>query len=347
MTSWARSIEIPASLVVECGAMGRVSAIMDAASLDRQRPLVVASTGPTRTFATDVLNLLGPSALLATCTEGTIVESASVAAHAIAEGATSIVAVGGGKVVDTGKYAAARTGVPFVSVPTAVANDGISSPVASLLDRTGHRVSLGARMPAAVIVDLDVTCEAPAHLTAAGVGDLASNLVAVADWRLAGHCGRESYDEFAGMIGEAAGRMIWGFPSQDARNRGAQLARGLLLSGLAMATAGTSRPCSGGEHLVSHALDAVLGTAALPHGVQVALGTLLLAKPHGLDLPRLRTVMSSCGLPVTIAQAGIDLTIMVRAIELAPSMRPNRFTIIDELFASGVRAIELIDDSIR
>jgi glycerol-1-phosphate dehydrogenase [NAD(P)+] len=181
-------------------------------------------------------------------------------------------------------------------------------------------------------------------LLAAGVGDLASNLVAVADWRLAGEAGRDNYDEFAALIGEAAGQMIWDLPSLTDQRRAGQVARGLLLSGVAMATAGTSRPCSGGEHLISHALDALLGSNASPHGVQVALGTLMLAKPHGFDLPKLRSVLRSCGVPVTLEEAGIDLDIMKKAVEIAPSMRPDRYTVLNELAAAGMTPEALVHD---
>jgi glycerol-1-phosphate dehydrogenase [NAD(P)+] len=113
---------------------------------------------------------------------------------------------------------------------------------------------------------------------------------------------------------------------------------------VAMATAGTSRPCSGGEHLISHALDALLGSNASPHGVQVALGTLMLAKPHGFDLPKLRSVLRSCGVPVTLEEAGIDLDIMKKAVEIAPSMRPDRYTVLNELAAAGMTPEALVHD---
>ena len=62
------------------------------------------------------------------------------------------------------------------------------------------------------------------------------------------------------------------------------LAKGLLLSGLAMAAAGTSRPCSGAEHLISHSLDRLLGERAAMHGEQVALGCLFAAAAHDSPL---------------------------------------------------------------
>ena len=56
------------------------------------------------------------------------------------------------------------------------------------------------------------------------------------------------------------------------------LAEALVLSGLAMATAGSSRPCSGGEHEILHAIDHLFpGTAH--HGELAGAATLFTALP--------------------------------------------------------------------
>ena len=343
MADASRSVLVPAMLHLRAGAVDHVGEVVAVAGLDDDRTIVVQGPGPSAPYGARVTKSVDGEVTTWTTAEGTVREAAKLAAHAIEEEARLIVGVGGGRVIDVAKLAAARTGVPFVSVPTTLSSDGISSPVASLEDKRGRRVSLGARMPAAVIVDLDVVADAPALHIAAGTGDLASNLVATADWRLADERGEEAYDEFAALIAEAAANAVWEFPTVDASMRVALLARGLVLSGLAMATAGSSRPCSGGEHLVSHALDTILGDRALPHGCQVALGTLLLADPHGFDQGRLRRVFESCGLPASAAEAGIAPATFVEALGLGPSMRPGRYTIIDDLLRDGVDLAALVE----
>ena len=57
-----------------------------------------------------------------------------VAAEVAASGANFVVGVGGGSKIDITKVVAARLKIPFVSVPTSAAHDGISSPRASLHD---------------------------------------------------------------------------------------------------------------------------------------------------------------------------------------------------------------------
>src|SRR5262245_20647627 len=95
----------------------------------------------------------------------------------------AVVGIGGGKTIDTAKYAASRYAIPMVSVATSLANDGIASPVASLT-HDGGTGSYGVHTPIAIVVDLDFVENGPDRQTQAGIGDAVSNLNAVADWEL-------------------------------------------------------------------------------------------------------------------------------------------------------------------
>lgn len=50
----------------------------------------------------------------------------------------AIVGLGGGKIIDAAKYAAARVGLPVVAVATNLAHDGICSPVSTLDNDAGR-----------------------------------------------------------------------------------------------------------------------------------------------------------------------------------------------------------------
>ncbi len=91
--------------------------------------------------------------------------------------------LGGGKIIDCAKFAAARVGLPLVAVPTNLAHDGLCSPVATL-DNDAGRGSYGVPNPIAVVIDLDVIREAPARFVRAGIGDAISNINSIADWEL-------------------------------------------------------------------------------------------------------------------------------------------------------------------
>jgi glycerol-1-phosphate dehydrogenase [NAD(P)+] len=164
------------------------------------------------------------------------------------------------------------------------------------------------------------------------VGDLLANPCALHDWRLAAAAGGEEVDDFAALLSQSAFDLVYtaevssGPPPQEFLHR---LLRGLVLSGLAMEIAGSSRPCSGAEHLISHALDSLHpGTAQ--HGEQVAFGALVATRLQGGDWRRLREFMLAAGLEDAARGFGLEVRDAVAAVRAAPSMRPARHTVLSE-----------------
>ena len=242
-----------------------------------------------------------------------------------------IVGVGGGRVADVAKLAAARREAEVVTIPTQLASDAICSPVAIILDDGGRERSVGARMPIAIIVDLDVVDSAPSITWRAGLGDLISNLSAVRDWRRAHQSRGEAFDDFACLTSEAAALSVIeddaDLGSEDYRQK---LIRGLILSGLAMEMAGSSRPASGSEHLISHALDRILDHPH-PHGLQVAVGAIAAGILREEDDNRLIAFYRRVGLPVVPADLDISLDDFLAAVRLGPTTRPGRTTCLDDV----------------
>jgi glycerol-1-phosphate dehydrogenase [NAD(P)+] len=99
-----------------------------------------------------------------------------------------------------------------------------------------------------------------------------------------------------------------------------------------MEVAGTSRPCSGAEHLVSHALDELGAASDALHGEKVALGVLVaLALQDNPNAHRVRRLFARVGLPPSLAEMGIDEPGLVDALCRAPSTRPGRWTALSEV----------------
>jgi glycerol-1-phosphate dehydrogenase [NAD(P)+] len=312
--------------------LAAVGGLVATHGFDTSVVLVGTGGGPSRAFGDAVaagLTALGIEVVQQTGLTGELHQAAELASTVISRQVSLAVAVGGGRVIDTVKLAAARTGTELVSVPTTIAHDGISSPVASL-QVDGMRTSFAARMPAGIVVDTDVIGQAPPRTQRAGVGDLVSNLTAIADWQLAHTAGQDRFDAYSALIAESAARPVLDVGTLSGPADHELLAKGLLLSGLAMAAAGTSRPCSGAEHLVSHSLDRLLGARAGLHGEPVALGCLISAAAHRSPLlDRLRELFQRVGLPVTPAELGITDEEMLEAILRAPATRPERYTILN------------------
>jgi len=330
-----RTIAIPRLLNVGAGCLSALEPLLREAAFDLHAVCVGAGEGPSVQFADAAVEGLrgaGIEPLEVHGLSGRLDQAAELAARVIEDGVTLLVAVGGGRVIDTVKLAAARTGTDLVSVPTAISHDGISSPVASLVPKDGPRQSYAAAMPGGIIVDIDVIGSAPPRTLRAGVGDLVSNLTALMDWRRADALGHDRYDAFSAMIAEHAARPVLDIEELSTAASHELVAKGLLMSGLAMAAAGTSRPCSGAEHLISHGLDERLGDRAAMHGEQVALGTLVAAEAHGSPMrATLVEFFDRLELPCRPGQLGIGDAELEDAILGAPATRPDRYTILTDV----------------
>ncbi|MEU3567169.1 iron-containing alcohol dehydrogenase family protein [Kitasatospora sp. NPDC036755] len=245
----------------------------------------------------------------------------------------AIVGLGGGKIIDAAKYAAARVGLPLVAVATNLAHDGICSPV-STLDNDAGRGSYGVPSPIGIVVDLDVIRQAPQRFVAAGVGDVVSNISACADWELSHAVTGEPVDGLAVAMARSAGENLLRHPgSTQDQDLLTALAEALVLSGIAMNIAGSTRPSSGACHEISHALDVLYPKRSAQHGEQVGLGAAFASflrgerELTGLIVERL----ASHGLPVTAAQIGFTEAEFTEAVHYAPNTRPGRFTILEHL----------------
>jgi glycerol-1-phosphate dehydrogenase [NAD(P)+] len=340
-----RTISIPALLDIRRGALDDLPEVLHR-TFDSSRAVVVSGLTASLSSARrviDGLRALGSEVVAHEGVGGTTKASIEVEHLLVDTRPTLVVAVGGGRSIDAAKLAAAHAGIPFVAVPTTLSHDGMASPVASLAGEDGVRRSLASGMPAGVVIDLDVVGDAPQEFVRAGIGDLVSNLTAVADWRLAAKGGEEPFDEFAASIAlqSALPALGVGWPLEGDDLQ--LVARGLVMSGLAMEVAGSSRPCSGAEHLISHALDQILGTDAGAHGEQVALGVLLVAEPSGVDLGRVRALYERIGLPTSLEGCGLGRDTLSKAIRVAPSTRPARTTVLDRLDLSDAGIDRMLD----
>lgn len=244
----------------------------------------------------------------------------------------ALVGIGGGRTLDVAKYAATRLALPMVAVATNLAHDGIASPVSSLLHE-GGKGSFGVGLPMAVVVDLDYVRASPPRMVRSGIGDLISDLTAIEDWRLAHEERGEPIDGLAVTFARtAAESVIHRTDGIESDGFLTSLAEGLVLSGMAMAAAGSSRPSSGADHEVMHAIDALFpGTAN--HGELAGVGALFSAFLRD-DAPlaaRLDDCLRRHDLPRVPADVGLSDEQFAQAVVLAPTTRPDRYTILEHL----------------
>lgn len=251
-----------------------------------------------------------------------------------------ITGVGGGRSVDTAKMIAYNLSKPFVSMPTAASHDGMASPFVSIVSDKPHSVVASA--PLGVFVDIDIIRKAPAKLLASGCGDLIANIIAVRDWQLGHEKTGEYYGRYSADLALMSAKIVMENSSYYAKN-GLDvriIVEALISAGVASCIAGSSRPCSGAEHLFSHALDKIAPGRGL-HGEKCGIGSIMMAKLQGQDWKKIAKTLKDVGAPTSAKQVGLKSDEVVTALMIAQELRPERYTILKEIEMTERKALNL------
>lgn len=251
--------------------------------------------------------------------------------------ASFAIAVGGGSVIDTCKLASHKNNIPFISVPTALSHDGVTSASASIMSESGVKETHIASPPIAVVFDLSILRTQPRRMIASGCGDMMSKATSIKDWELGRNDIGEYYcptvaklslmtfDETISFI-QSGGKDIEGF------------SQAIFQSGIAMAMMGSTRPNSGSEHIISHYIDMRSSRPAM-HGEQVGVATILMSLYHSkynenwwseekYQWYYIKAMLEKIQAPVTIESLGVELDILIEALTSGYKIRPNRYTIL-------------------
>jgi glycerol-1-phosphate dehydrogenase [NAD(P)+] len=243
--------------------------------------------------------------------------------------ADAIIGFGGGKALDVAKYIAFLCRLPYLSVPTSLSNDGFCSPQ-SCLTVGNRRWPLPSAMPFGVILDTAVCLNAPEILWHSGVGDLVSKFTAVTDWKMAFHATGTPVDDFAALLSDASVYQFLARPKRGLEGM-TLLGTALLLNGISMSICGSSRPASGSEHLISHALDSVSKRPRL-HGLQVGVATYLISllqdRNSGQNSGRIAALFDATGFWRAIASDPFDRAEWLEAACIAPSIKSDFYTVL-------------------
>jgi glycerol-1-phosphate dehydrogenase [NAD(P)+] len=326
---------IPSPVVVDIsrGALDDLAGLLADQRISSSGKLSIAVSGGSGQALREKLAPVLPDADWYGVADGTIDSAVRLADDIKGKRYDAVVGLGGGKIIDVTKYAAARVGLPMVAVATNLSHDGICSPV-STLDNDNGRGSYGVPTPVAVVIDLDVIRDAPVRFVRSGIGDAVSNISAIADWELSHRISGEPVDGLAAAMARTAGEAVLRHPGSVGDDEFITvLAEALVLTGIAMSISGDTRPSSGACHEISHAFDLLYPKRSALHGEQVGLGAAFAMHLRGAhDESKLFTeVLRRHGLPVLPEEIGFSVDEFVRAVAYAPQTRPGRFTILEHL----------------
>ena len=209
-------------------------------------------------------------------------EAAIAAVEVKMEGVDLLLAIGSGVIQDLCKYVSHVSKVPYMVLATAPSMDGYASDGAAMI-LEGMKVTVKAGLPRAILADPAVLAAAPMDMIRAGYGDIIGKFSALNDWKLS-RCVTDEY--FCDFIYDLTFRQIQrnleladGLQNRDEEAVKA-LMEALVVIGILMSFAGSSRPASGSEHHLSHFFEItgiVDRTPYLAHGVDVACSTVITA----------------------------------------------------------------------
>jgi glycerol-1-phosphate dehydrogenase [NAD(P)+] len=327
-------MQLPREVIVGKGTLSRVSETAKRLGLTRSA-LILGGHKSSKIAGNTVIHQLEQAGI---AVDSLIVETATMKDITTAEEKIKqtkpqvIIAVGGGTKIDVAKLSSARQHIPFISIPTALSHDGIASPLASIKGFE-KPYSAMAQAPLAIIADTKIIAKAPKRSVISGYGDVIAKFTAVKDWKLAHAEKNEYYGEYAASLALMSARLIVQNTEviKHRKEEGLRvLLEALVSCGVAMAIAGSSRPCSGSEHMFSHALDAVRNNGSM-HGEQCGVGTILMAYLHNANWKRIRDSLKNMSAPTTARELDVTSKEVVEALEMAAFIRPERYTILQKL----------------
>ena len=194
----------------------------------------------------------------------------------------AVIGIGSGVINDISKIIANVSGKKYIVVGTAPSMDGYASATSSM-SIEGLKVSLPSKCADIIVGDTEVLRNAPMKMIISGLGDMLAKYIAICEWRISNLINGEAVsEEVAAMVRASLKKCVDnadGILKREAEATEAVF-EGLVLCGLAMKIAGTSRPASGVEHYLSHIWDMRCEEFKTPvelHGLQCAVGTYIAA----------------------------------------------------------------------
>ncbi len=259
-------------------------------------------------------------------------EAVDIARKICIEDIQIIVGFGGGRVLDTAKYAAHISKATYICLPSSLSNDSLASPFAVLETENGARKTLSCLIPEAIIVDTTLIAKAPLNQILSGIGDTIAKHTALYDWKISAKKSGQAINDFAYALSRMSYDSVYHCDQKDLKSRVfiRILSRALVMGGLAMEIAGSSRPCSGSEHLFAHAIEEYYPEIRISHGFSVALGSVASCIFQGQDEKGISEFYRTYGIDTDPSVYGISKEMFADIWMKARTVRPGRITVLDE-----------------
>ena len=206
-----------------------------------------------------------------------------------------IISVGTGSLNDICRVTAFDMKKRFCIFATAPSMDGFASDTAPIIENN-FKNSWKAEQPEVIIADTKILAKSPVELKAAGFGDMVAKYIGILDWKIANLLIDEYYcPAVADITMQGVNKVVALADKVTEEDEAAagSIMEGLVLSGIGMKLAMSSRPASGAEHVVSHFWECYkLARGIWPefHGKKVGVASVLINRIYRNIADRVETV---------------------------------------------------------
>ena len=206
-----------------------------------------------------------------------------------------IISVGTGSLNDICRVTAFDMKKRFCIFATAPSMDGFASDTAPIIENN-FKNSWKAEQPEIIIADTKILAKSPVELKAAGFGDMVAKYIGILDWKIANLLIDEYYcPAVADITMQGLNKVVALADKVTEEDEAAagSIMEGLVLSGIGMKLAMSSRPASGAEHVVSHFWECYkLARGIWPefHGKKVGVASVLINRIYRNIADRVETV---------------------------------------------------------
>jgi glycerol-1-phosphate dehydrogenase [NAD(P)+] len=270
-------------VIIENGALEKLPELVKG----YHRILLVADENTWKTCGDEVALLLTDKlqSMLVYQSEGYLIpneQAIDLLDQEITEETDFVIGIGSGVINDICKYVAYKRELNYAIVITAPSMDGYASSGTALIIE-GMKVTYTVCPPKIIIADIDVVKNAPLDMIRSGYGDIIGKYSALNDWRFSRIVNDEFFcEDIYQLVYDVTNAVRDNAKQITERDEGAItfLTEALILIGVAMSMAGSTRPASGSEHHLSHFFEITGLIHHQPyffHGTDVAYSTVITA----------------------------------------------------------------------
>ncbi len=339
---------LPYHLIVDEGIFGRIPLVMEDIdpTIAEKKTIIVTEENLKKIFETTLAGIEKsfPKSEMYLIQQASYDNAVALAKYITMNDIQIVIGFGGGTVLDLAKFAAFVSKAKLISLPTTLSNDSLASPVSVLGTEGKARKTFKCTIPDAILVDANIIMSAPERQLLSGIGDTVSKYTALNDWKIAHVKGADHVDDFAYMISKMAFNSIAYNDQKELKSVDfiKRLTQALVMGGLAMEIAGTSRPSSGSEHHFCHALEEnYADKVSVPHGIAVAMGSYGACKFQERNIAKITRIIKEYNIPVVPSDWKITEEIFIGAWQGASASRADRYTILNETDLSTERLSKL------